>query len=189
MSGFFLLIAISAVWLLSEIFLAIVKRSRTEESGGYDKSSLRILWITLTLSITVGVYLGVRGIGFMRNLSGFLPYMGMIIIIIGLIIRWIAILTLRNYFTVNVDVRQDHKVIDYGIYRHIRHPAYSGSLLSFLGLGLSFSNWLSVLVIMVPITAAFLYRIHLEEKALEESLGAEYIKYARSTNRLIPKIF
>jgi protein-S-isoprenylcysteine O-methyltransferase Ste14 len=109
--------------------------------------------------------------------------------LLGLIIRWTAILTLRKYFTVDVSILEDHKIVKKGIYKYIRHPSYAGSLVSFLGLGLAFSNWLSSVVIIVPILTAFIYRIQVEEKALIQAFGEEYLDYSNTTKRLIPKIY
>ncbi|HEX7956631.1 MAG TPA: isoprenylcysteine carboxylmethyltransferase family protein, partial [Pyrinomonadaceae bacterium] len=76
-----------------------------------------------------------------------------------------------------------------GLYRHVRHPAYTGALLAHLGLGLSFSNWWSLALSVVPYAVAAVYRIRVEERALAEAFGAEYEDYARGTKRLIPKVF
>jgi protein-S-isoprenylcysteine O-methyltransferase Ste14 len=90
---------------------------------------------------------------------------------------------------VDVSITQDHRIIRKGIYRFVRHPAYAGSLLSFFGLGLCLANYFSILIIFLPICSAFLYRIHVEEKALIDNFGNEYINYCASTKRLIPGIF
>ena len=71
----------------------------------------------------------------------------------------------------------------------MRHPSYTGSLLAFLGFALSLGNWLSVLVIMFPITAIFLYRINVEERVLTSALGDSYVSYSRRTKRLLPLIY
>ena len=115
--------------------------------------------------------------------------LGMVLIVAGLAVRWVAILTLRKYFTVDVAISSDHKVVMTGLYRYVRHPAYLGSLLSFLGLAISFSNWLSAVVIFFPITGAFIYRIKVEEEALEAFFGDAYRQYCSSTRRLIPGVF
>jgi len=166
-----LIIPVSALWLLSEIALAIVKRAQAKSADNLDKRSLRILWITIIASIFVGVMLGTRGIGLLHLGGYWIIYLGLMLIVVGLIIRWIAILTLGRYFTVNVNIAKDQQIVDSGIYKFIRHPSYTGSLLSFLGLGLSFSNWLSALIIFIPITIAFIYRIGIEEKALAVALA------------------
>jgi protein-S-isoprenylcysteine O-methyltransferase Ste14 len=180
---------ISFFWVLSEIILAIVKRDKSAKSGKLDKSSLVILWLAICGSIFLGSYFGVRGIGRVALYGNWLSGTGIILIVLGLIIRWVAILSLRRYFTVNISIQEGHRIIDTGIYRFVRHPAYSVSLLSFLGLGMSFSNWLSVSIIFLPITIAFIYRIHYEEKALIQAFGEEYLKYSKFTWRLAPGVY
>ncbi len=182
---------ISLVWIISEVILARVKHSKTKDSKGLDKSSLRFLWTTIIICILIGVFLGVWRVGWRIGYIPvkFISLVGLVLIILGLIVRWTAILTLKKYFTVDVSILKEHKIIDKGIYKFIRHPAYAGSLLSFLGLGLAFSNWLSTLVIFIPILGAFIYRIRVEEKALIQAFGEEYINYSKTTKKLIPVIY
>jgi protein-S-isoprenylcysteine O-methyltransferase Ste14 len=122
-------------------------------------------------------------------LSPFLGYLGCLLIMAGLLIRWLAISTLRRQFTVNVSIVKDHKIIDTGIYAFIRHPAYLGSLLSFLGLGLAFESWICLLIVFILPLMATLYRISVEEKVLNDHFGQEYSDYTMRTKRLIPKVF
>ena len=89
----------------------------------------------------------------------------------------------------NVAVLEGHKVVRNGPYRSVGHPAYQGGLVAFLRLWLAVSNWLSVLFAMLPYAAAILYRIHVGEEALKESLGGEYLEYMRGTKRLILGIY
>jgi protein-S-isoprenylcysteine O-methyltransferase Ste14 len=183
-----LLAILSLGWIISEIALARLKHSDSAKSS-LDKSSIRILWITITLATTLGVYLGSSGIGFLPTGSAIIAWFGLSLIIAGLALRWTAIFTLRQFFTVDVAIQTNHTVVNTGLYKHIRHPSYTGSLLSFLGLGMAFSNWLSVLVIFVPVTAAFIHRINIEEAALTQYLGDAYIQYSASTKRLVPKVY
>ncbi|RMD63854.1 isoprenylcysteine carboxylmethyltransferase family protein, partial [Candidatus Parcubacteria bacterium] len=114
---------------------------------------------------------------------------GMVLIGLGLLVRWLAVFTLRQYFTSNVRIDRDQQLIEKGVYRLVRHPAYTGSLLSFLGLGLAFNNWLSLLVIFLPILLAFLNRIRVEERALEQAFGQAYADYRQRVKRLIPFVY
>jgi protein-S-isoprenylcysteine O-methyltransferase Ste14 len=116
-------------------------------------------------------------------------WVGLALIVIGIIIRAIAIATLWRYFTVDVSIREGHELVDRGLYSVIRHPAYTGSLLSFLGLGFAFRNWLSVAIIAAMTIAGFSYRIYVEESALIEHFGDRYRDYMRRSKRLIPGIY
>jgi protein-S-isoprenylcysteine O-methyltransferase len=104
-------------------------------------------------------------------------------------VRWYAILYLGRFFTVNVAIAADHRVIDTGPYKYIRHPSYSGVLLIFLGMAISFQNWLGFAVLLFPTTLAFLRRIDIEEMALRGALGDAYINYSAHTRRLIPFVY
>jgi protein-S-isoprenylcysteine O-methyltransferase Ste14 len=48
---------------------------------------------------------------------------------------------------------------------------------------------MSFAVVLLPTTAALLYRIHVEEAALNQALGDEYAAYSRVTKRLVPGVF
>lgn len=180
------LIFISIIWFLSEVILSRLLRSGN--STDYDKSSLRILWITISLSIAIGLFLHFKSVGQLNYLPFLFYYIGILFVFGGLIIRWIAILTLKKSFTVNVSVSEDQTIIRRGIYKSIRHPSYLGSLLSFLGLGLAFNNWITLLIIFLPICFAFLYRIHVEEDTLRKAFP-DYAEYMQHTKRLIPGVY
>jgi protein-S-isoprenylcysteine O-methyltransferase Ste14 len=114
---------------------------------------------------------------------------GLAILWIGLTLRGWAIVTLGRYFTVVVDVREDHEVVQRGPYRVVRHPSYTGLLIAALGLGLALDNWLSVAVCIVGPLAGLLIRIRAEEAALNAQLGERYRTYAARTRRLIPGVW
>jgi protein-S-isoprenylcysteine O-methyltransferase Ste14 len=183
-----ILIIISAVWVASEIGLNLAKRSSPGDERS-DRSSLRILWIVITLAVTAGNLLRFRVPGHFGHGSPVFIIAGMLMIVIGIIVRWVAIIQLNRQFTVDVSIVKDHRVVKSGLYRLVRHPSYSGALLSFLGLGLCFSNYLVLVVIFVPILFAFRYRIRVEEKALADAFGQEYLDYCQATKRLVPGIY
>ncbi len=114
---------------------------------------------------------------------------GICVFVIGLVLRLYSILYLGRFFTINVAIATDHRLIDSGPYRFVRHPSYTGALMLFLGLGLGMGNWLSLVVITVPVFAAFWWRMRIEETALAEALGEPYRIYMKRTKRLIPVIY
>lgn len=108
------------------------------------------------------------------------------LLVAGGALRWVAIISLGRFFTVDVAVHRDHRVITNGPYRYVRHPSYTGALLQVLGLAMGLASWVSALVLIVPIGATLAYRIFVEEQALRQSLGTEYDDYCKVTPRLIP---
>ena len=75
------------------------------------------------------------------------------------------------------------------MYRWIRHPSYLGMLIIFLAIGIHSRNWLGLIVVLIPTTLALLYRIHIEEIALNHAFGDAYASYSKTTRRLLPFLY
>jgi protein-S-isoprenylcysteine O-methyltransferase Ste14 len=176
------------IWFASEILLNRLMRSGSCDKKDQDKGSIRFIWIMIALAISSGIIFAANISIPISNLQ-LLPYIGLVIVIFGMILRFISIWTLGRLFTVDVTIRDNHKIKKNGVYKIIRHPSYSGSLLSFIGFGISLNNWLSLITVTILITIAFLYRISIEEKILIDQFGADYLDYKKNTYCLIPWIF
>ena len=176
-----ILLIVAAVWVASEIGVAISRRSRGGASRK-DRGSLIVLWIVISMSCFLG--------SISRSIhSARMPphsfWIGIALIIAGITVRAIAIATLWRYFTVDVAIASGHELIERGMYRFVRHPSYSGAILSFIGLGIAFQNWISLAVVTIPTFCALLYRVRVEEAALIEHFGDRYRDYMARTRRFV----
>ena len=177
------------LWFLSENILGRMTRVKSGETKSQDKYSLIVVQIAVMTGMFLGIFCGLNKFGVLSLDPIITATWGLIFLIAGIVFRWTAILTLRKYFSVYVRIREDHKVVKNGLYKYLRHPSYTGSLISFFGLGLYFRSIWSILFLMVPLFLAYLYRMNCEEKALIQALGNEYIEYTKSTKRLIPWVY
>lgn len=178
--------AIRALWFVAEKAHAL--RHPLNPPDDLDRRSLHV-FMAADLTIPVGVVFGFTEIGRIHTGARLLGMSGIVLMLVGICIRWLAIYTLGEYFTRRVTILADHRIVQSGLYRYLRHPSYAGFLLGNLGLGLALSNWLSLTIVFVPTLAAALYRMQVEEKALAQAFGNEYLDYCRATNRLIPKVY
>ncbi len=179
---------LGAIFGLSELYLAITRRARTRVLSR-DRRSLLILWAVIIVSIFFAIQMVWMAPDAALPSRRIFYFVGFAVWLGGLILRWYSIGYLGRYFTVNVSIDPEHQLVDSGPYRNIRHPSYTGALLAFLGFGLCLGNWLSILLLTVPIICAFLWRIRIEESALLEALGQDYRDYTRRTERLIPWVY
>ena len=182
---------IDPLWLglffgLSEVGITTFLRSKGGAKGA-DKGSLSLIWTIINISVVCAIlaYLYLPAAQF----GAALYWPGFVLFALGLALRWYSIAYLGRFFTVDVAVSHDHRVIDTGPYRFVRHPSYSGVLLAFLGLALCFGNLVSMVLLVIPPTAAFLHRIRIEEEALHSGLGEPYTRYMARTKRLIPFVY
>ncbi|MEN3185314.1 MAG: isoprenylcysteine carboxylmethyltransferase family protein [Atribacterota bacterium] len=111
--------------------------------------------------------------------------LGIGLMIAGVSLRLIAILTLGKYFTPDIAIAENHKLVRKGVYRLIRHPSYTGEFLAFGGAALVFWHFPSSLFIFFLPFLGFLYRASLEERKLLECFGEEYREYMSKTRRFI----
>ncbi len=179
---------LGALYCLSEIALQVLRRAK---AGGRaaDRGSLRVLWITITVSMWLAFAIQATLPQARWPWQGWVNDLGIAVTLGGLVLRWYSIIYLGRFFTVNVAIAADHQLIEGGPYRRMRHPSYTGALLAFLGLAICTQNWASLVVMMAGTTIPFLYRIHVEERALTEAFGERYRQYMQRTARLIPGMY
>lgn len=179
---------IAVIWGASEIFLNRLLRSAKSDKTHSDKQSLRIIWITIFIALPLAQVL--MYLADLPIMKGDLIYItGVSLIVAGMLYRFAAVYMLGRYFTVDVAIRNDHKIVQRGLYKYTRHPSYLGSLVSFFGNGLAFNNWLALNIGFIPVLIAFIYRIKVEEELLVSNFGEEYLIYKRKTWRLIPLVY
>jgi protein-S-isoprenylcysteine O-methyltransferase Ste14 len=114
---------------------------------------------------------------------------GLVLMIVGEGMRIVALRTLGRFFTMRVAVLDGHKVVRDGLYRFVRHPAYTGWFLLSLGVGVFFGSIVGVLGTTLFVVVLG-WRVKVEEEALTSSLGDDYARYkAEVKSRFLPGIF
>ena len=152
-----------------------------------DKGSHVVLICLVTLGILLGTLLAFQvPATAITSTRIVLFWLGMLLVYMGIALRLYAILVLGTSFTTTVAIAPEQRVIEAGPYRFIRHPSYTGLLITLLGFGLSATNWLSLSVLMGCVLIGLSYRIHVEERVLQDHLGQQYQEYMQRTKRLIP---
>jgi protein-S-isoprenylcysteine O-methyltransferase len=192
----YLTITLFVIWCISEIVISLISnRNKSRDlSNGADKFSFLIVWLS-TIPPIVFAYLIQKhsifsnGFGNFSTQFPFLGYLGCLFIAFGVTIRLIAVTTLKQQFTTKVSIIEGHKIVETGIYKVIRHPAYLGYLASLLGIGLVLGNWVGLTALVVLPLLGILYRIHAEESVLLGYFGSAYQEYANRTKRLLPRIW
>ncbi len=112
---------------------------------------------------------------------------GAVLIVSGTGLRAWGMWTLGKYFSVHIEIKDDHKLVESGPYKFIRHPAYAGNIIQTLGIPLTLNAYCS-LGISVLLIILFLTRLKFEEEVLIREVEG-YNDYMKRTNRLIPKIW
>jgi protein-S-isoprenylcysteine O-methyltransferase Ste14 len=173
------------VWFGSELWIGY--RLRAAAGAAKQDSGSRILVIS---SVWGAVAAGI-GLAFsfpdaaIRSGRTALFIFGLVLMLAGMALRWYSIRVLGASFTVDVSTRPGQAVVESGPYRWVRHPSYTGGMLTVLGILVCCLNLASLAAIVI-VAAGYAYRIRVEERALATDLGSPYRDYMRRTKRLIP---
>ena len=178
-----------ASWILPEVIGWKLRRS-ADSSKACDQGSLTLIavlwWIGIAMDFALSLLLPRAALPWNRTT---LFFAGVCLLFLGIAFRWYSAAVLGKYFTFDVAVQSDQTLIEVGPYRYIRHPSYSGALLSLLGFGLALGNWAGLAAALSCMGFAYTYRIRIEEAALASALGDTYKQYRKRTWRLVPFVF
>ncbi len=176
------------IWIASEIGLHLFKRAGAG-SVSKDRQSYGLILVVAMAASMAGANAAFRLTSCVLPWPKVFLVLGSCLFLPGILLRWYSIIHLGRFFTVNVAIASDHRVVDTGPYRYLRHPSYTGSLLAIAGFSLLLQNWAAFLVIFLPIFSVTLRRIHVEEAALLGAMGDGYRSHMLRTKRLIPLIY
>ncbi|MEJ5351864.1 MAG: isoprenylcysteine carboxylmethyltransferase family protein [Melioribacteraceae bacterium] len=112
-------------------------------------------------------------------------------LIVFIILSWLqvyAFKSLGNFYTQDIVILKEHKLIKSGIYKFIRHPQYLCQIFSDLGAGVALFNYLIVPIVVLVELPLFVLRARYEEKLLEKYFKDEFINYKKQSGFFIPFI-
>lgn len=176
------------LWILSEYLgasiIPYIRRHGTKINKE-DRGSRLLLSFGMYISVIIAFYFTYNNIALLPTWTF---YPGIFLMIVGIFIRQWSIMELGVFFSVDVGIQKGQKVIQKGPYKLVRHPSYTGLLLTLIGIGLALQSLGAIIIIVLIFSLTFGYRIHVEEKLLIAELNGDYIKYMARTKRLIPYI-
>jgi len=180
--------ALGLIWLIAEIKLARRSRKNTAAVAREVRTETSI-WLVFGAGISIAFVF--KHLQWLPFPIAYLPRQALAVVLVcaGLALRYAAIKTLGGLFTTQVQIHNNHRLISVGPYRLIRHPAYSGILLAFTGVGIAFGDLLALLALTLPSFLAINTRITLEEQWLSSTFHNSYLDYCQNTRKLIPWLY
>jgi protein-S-isoprenylcysteine O-methyltransferase Ste14 len=179
--------------ILFSIFVVIERVLQAPDFGGKgkDEGSILIGWIAFgsAYALSIADWYLIRPKWALLEWSWWWILAGAVIVALGSVVRVVSIRALGRFFTIRVRLHEGQTLVKEGLYEHVRHPAYTGVLLGTLGCISIFASALGFAAFFLLVIPAMLYRIRVEELALIEQFGDEYVEYCSKTKRLIPFVY
>ncbi|MEG8947888.1 methyltransferase family protein [Rosettibacter firmus] len=183
-----LVATISANWSGTKKGLKISLTKVVERPNTY----LQKLPTNIAALVLVLIILGIFNVG---NLQAINDEKYLTIRVVGLLLfvlfSWLQVFAFKalgDYYTQDIIILKDHKLIKKGIYKFIRHPQYLSQILSDLGAGIALLNYLIIPIVILIEIPLFIMRAIYEEKILQKYFKDEFVNYKKHTGFFIPFI-
>lgn len=176
---------IGLAWVASVNPAVINERGRkSTNTEDFDRRFHRMMPVLLLGALLVG---GLDHRFGWSAVPGVLQIIGLILLIPALALAcWV--LATNAYASRVVRLQDGHQVVTTGPYRFVRHPMYSGTLLSWIAAALALGSWWMLIPAALGIVL-FVWRTAQEDATLMEKLPG-YRDFARQTRyRLIPGVW
>ncbi len=158
---------------------------KTKRSAGSDKFIIPFLAIGFVGAIILPIFDHRFQISQINIFI--LEIIGLVVLNIGLVIMDIAMV--ENAFASKLlDINKDQKLIDTGLYGHVRHPLYSGVILIIFGFPFALGSWISLIPAAIAVLS-ILIRIKFEEEMLIKGMDGYEEYRTRVKYKIIPKIY
>lgn len=183
-----LILLILAYTLLASLFYVEYhyesrRTTTTLETAGDDRGTTRLLFIVYFLVIVFSLlFVVLFDAEDTTTTSAYISWVGLPLMLMAIILlRWT---TLTNPFYLrSMSTTDDHYICTDGPYKTIRHPGYCAFLIAWTGFAIIFGNWISFLLIFMPILCVYLLRIQAEEQMMLDRFGVDYQQYMYETYR------
>ena len=159
----------------------------TRNNKHTDKYS--IVFILIASAVSVGSSLIEWAYFSDQSSNLFLTILGILMIIIGLVIRITAINTLGKFFTATARTTNEHLLITSGPFSIMRHPSYAGAILVITGVPVLLNNLITFFSTILLLFFAYDFRIKSEEKVLISTFGEKYLQYSLKVKKIVPHLW
>jgi protein-S-isoprenylcysteine O-methyltransferase Ste14 len=158
------------------------RRSRSEVT------LLALMWIAMMILPIVSIVTPL--LSFADYPLRVVPFLlGTVCLVFGLWLFYRAHADLGTNWSVSLELREDHRLVTDGVYRHIRHPMYTAILLTAVAQALLLPNWLAGPSCLVAFLLMLAFRLGPEEQMMRDKFGDDYLAYVRRTKRLVAGVW
>lgn len=124
-----------------------------------------------------------------RSFVPAVAWLGVLVALVALVMFRLTHKALGRNWSVSLQVRENHRLIQDGVYGRVRHPMYTAFWLWALAQALLLPNWVAGLSGIAGFGTLYALRIGREERMMLEAFGDEYRAYSSRTARLIPWLY
>lgn len=123
------------------------------------------------------------------NLPSWTGWLGVVVFSLAIWLFWRSHTDLSLNWSASLQIRENHSLVQTGVYQYIRHPMYAAFWLWGIAQILLLHNWIYGLSYIISFLPMYFLRISQEEQMMIDTFGEQYRDYMTHTGRVIPKLY
>ena len=163
-------------------------RIRTDKKETLEKTLLGLVFLGMMIVPLIYIFSNVLSFAD-YTLPVSLHMLGLLLIIPTLWLFYRSHKDLGTNWSVSLEIREGHHVVDTGVYRYVRHPMYTAIWLWCAVQALLLNNYIAGLSGLFCFGLLYFLRVKKEERMMLQEFGQEYEYYMKRTKRIIPFIY
>lgn len=189
---------IIALVLMASFYICYFAKMISQKRQGIDTDQLgkgkegiaKFIEIALKISSYIIILTEVISILFyVGSVNNVLRIIGLILLGLGVLAFTVSVLQMKDNWRAGVQREEKTELVTTGIYSISRNPAFLGFDLMYIGILITFFNWILCVVTCVVMVLFHLQIVNVEEDFLIEAFGDEYIKYCKKVCRYLGRKF
>lgn len=184
-------LATGALWLAWVVYWSVAGRTVKPIARGEDRKGRARYGLPMIVGLLLLMAPGAAGPELATPLwprTGLEGALAVTLVILGLMYSIWARVRLAGNWSEQPAVKEGHTLVTTGPYKWTRHPIYTGVLVALLGSFVLFDRWQAFLGYAI-IVLAFVIKLRVEERFMEEQFGDAYRQYMRKVAALVPGLF
>jgi len=177
-----------AMWCVIEVYWDVARKNAAPASSSESRAS-RWLHLLLTSAAQLLIFFPIYGLR-QRYLpaSAIVTATGLTLNVMGVALAIWARRCLGRYWSGEITIKVEHRLVCSGPYKILRHPIYTALLSLYTGTAIV-SGELHALIGWALALLAYLRKIRLEEANLMKAFSEDYRDYRSETWALLPGLF
>jgi len=184
----YVVLFIAGATIVSGVAVSIALKRAAPQKPAAEQRVL-VATVTMALFFVVVFVVGRFELGQLELLGAtgtVLKLTGSILVIYASVINIAGRVALGHYWSDQIEISTDHRLVRSWPYNWSRHPLYGSMILFGVGMGLLMLNPIVVGAVLGVFVPAMRYRSVREEELLLDALGETYRTYQREIRMLIP---
>lgn len=179
--------ALIVLWALRIAEIRLCQRNKRK--GTVAATGYLPLRVMVAGTLAINAFTAVELLASGREIRPAFVAAGAAMLVLRAVIKFWSVRTLSGFWSAEIEIREDHRLVTTGPYSVVRHPAYVANIIEAAAYPVIAGSAPALAAMIALVVPATIIRIRAEEGELGRKFGSRFSEYRRGTSALIPFVW